>query len=389
MGPLDVWDLSPLLSLWMNRFYIYMGCALGLTLCICVQIIKKQVTRSQEKSVPGAPDSSLSPQKKQTHVSGVKIFYGSQTGTAKGFAVVLAKAVTSLDLPVAIINLKEYDPDDSLIGEITSKTVCAFLVATYTDGRPTESAEWFCKWLEESANDFRFGKTYLKGLRYAVFGLGDSAYRSHFNKVSTNVDKWLWMLGAQRVLTRGEGDCNAVQSKHGSIEADFTAWKTKFISRLQALQRGEKKACGRNCKRGKCESAQHGPGEARPHPQGELHPGDAEEEEPCESSSEDSEDELGTQDYQSLTSVVDVEDLGNIMNPVKREKTSCSALSSYSDGAMSHHNKEKSVRPPSPIQRLLQQVLSMTVGWRGRSSEDSQVQGTSSARKWRPGRRRR
>ncbi|NP_001411708.1 S-adenosyl-L-methionine-dependent tRNA 4-demethylwyosine synthase TYW1 isoform 4 [Mus musculus] len=294
MGPLDVWDLSPLLSLWMNRFYIYMGCALGLTLCICVQIIKKQ-----------------------------------------GFAVVLAKAVTSLDLPVAIINLKEYDPDDSLIGEITSKTVCAFLVATYTDGCPTESAEWFCKWLEESANDFRFGKTYLKGLRYAVFGLGDSAYRSHFNKVSTNVDKWLWMLGAQRVLTRGEGDCNAVQSKHGSIEADFTAWKTKFISRLQALQRGEKKACGGNCKRGKCESAQHGPGEARPHPQGELHPGDAEEEEPCESSSED---ELGTQDYQSLTSVVDVEDLGNIMNPVKREKRE----KSHQDGkAAMQRNPEK------------------------------------------------
>lgn len=295
-----------------------MGCALGVTLWICVQIIiKKQVTRYQEKSVPGAPDSSLSPQEKQTHVSGVKIFYGSQTGTAKGFAVILAKAVTSLDLPVAIINLKEYDPDDNLIGEITGKNVCAFLVATYTDGHPTESAEWFCKWLEEAANDFRFGKTYLKGLQYAVFGLGDSAYRSHFNKVSTNVDKWLWMLGAQRVLTRGEGDCNAVQSKHGSIEADFTAWKTKFISRLQALQRGEKKGCGRDCKRGKCESAQHGPGEVRSHPQGELHPGDAEEEEPCESSSED---EHGTQGYQSLNSVVDVEDLGNIVNPVKKEK---------------------------------------------------------------------
>lgn len=41
------------------------------------------------------------------------------------------------------------------------------------------------------------------------------------------------------------------------------------------------------------------------------------EEEPCESSSED---EPGTQDYQSLNSVVDVEDLGNIMNSVKREK---------------------------------------------------------------------
>ncbi|XP_012976174.1 S-adenosyl-L-methionine-dependent tRNA 4-demethylwyosine synthase TYW1 isoform X3 [Mesocricetus auratus] len=281
MGPpLDVWDFSsPLLLLWMNRFYIYLGCALGITLWICVQVvIKKQVIRSQEKSVPGAPDSSLPLQKKQTHVSGVKIFYGSQTGTAKGFAVTLAKAVTSLDLPVAIINLKEYDPDDNLIGEITSKNVCAFLVATYTDGRPTESAEWFCKWLEEAANDFRFGKTYLKGLRYAVFGLGDSAYQSHFNKVSTNVDKWLWMLGAQRVLTRGEGDRNAVQSKHGSIEADFTAWKTKFISRLQALQSGEKKACSGDCKKGKCETTQPGAGEVRPHLQGGLRPGGAERE---------------------------------------------------------------------------------------------------------------
>lgn len=302
----------------MNRFYIYLGCALGVTFWICVQIItKKQVTRSQEKSVPRAPGRPLSFQKKRTHVSGVKIFYGSQTGTAKGFAAILAKAVTSLDLPVAVVNLKEYDPDDSLLGEIASKNVCAFLVATYTDGRPTESAEWFCKWLEEAANDFRFGKTYLKGLRYVVFGLGDSAYRSHFNKVSTNVDKWLWMLGAQRVLTRGEGDRNAVQSKHGSIEADFTAWKTKFISRLQALQRGEKKVCHRDCKKGKCESAQPGPGEMRPHLQGELHPGDAEEEEPCESSSDE---ESVAQNYQSLNAVVDVEDLGSIVNPMKKEK---------------------------------------------------------------------
>ena len=61
--------------------------------------------------------------------------------------------------------------------------MCAFLVATYTDGQPPESAAWFCKWLEEAANDFRFGKTYLKGMRYAVFGLGNSVYLSHFNTV--------------------------------------------------------------------------------------------------------------------------------------------------------------------------------------------------------------
>ncbi|XP_007079143.1 S-adenosyl-L-methionine-dependent tRNA 4-demethylwyosine synthase TYW1 isoform X1 [Panthera tigris] len=306
---LDTWDFSsPLISLWINRFYIYLGFAFGISLWICFQIvIRKQLfifkdKNSKEKSVPKATrdlmtNGYISLQKKDILVSGVKIFYGSQTGTAKGFAASLAEAVTSLGLPVAVINLQEYDPDDHLVEEVTSKNVCAFVVATYTDGRPTESAEWFCKWLEEASSDFRFGKTYLKGMRYAVFGLGNSAYANHFNKVGKNVDKWLWMLGAHRVVARGEGDCDVVKSKHGSIEADFRVWKTKFISRLQALRKGERKPCGGNCKKGQCESSA--------------------EEEPFESTSEE---ESGTEDHQNLNSVVDVEDLGKIMNCVKKEK---------------------------------------------------------------------
>uniref|UniRef100_A0A2K6M760 S-adenosyl-L-methionine-dependent tRNA 4-demethylwyosine synthase TYW1 n=1 Tax=Rhinopithecus bieti TaxID=61621 RepID=A0A2K6M760_RHIBE len=323
----DTWDLSsPLISLWINRFYIYLGFAVSISLWICLQVVSKTQDRNlQEKSVPKAPQNLMtngyvSLQEKDIFVSGVKIFYGSQTGTAKGFATVLAEAVTSLDLPVAIINLKEYDPDDHLIEEVTSKNVCVFLVATYTDGRPTESAEWFCKWLEEASSDFRFGKSYLKGMRYAVFGLGNSAYSSHFNKVGKNVDKWLWMLGAHRVMSRGEGDCDVVKSKHGSIEADFRAWKTKFISQLQALQKGErKKYCGGHCKKGKCESHQHDSEEREEgsHEQDELHHRDTEEEEPFESSSEE---EFGGEDRQSLNSIVDVEDLGKIMDHVKKEK---------------------------------------------------------------------
>ncbi|XP_073071319.1 S-adenosyl-L-methionine-dependent tRNA 4-demethylwyosine synthase TYW1 isoform X2 [Manis javanica] len=226
---LDTWDFSsPLISLWINRFYIYLGFAFGISLWICFQIvIRKQDKKSKEKTVPKATQNLMtngyiSLQKKE-FVSGVKIFYGSQTGTAKGFATILAEAVSHLDLSVEIINLKEYDPDDHLVEEVTGKNVCAFLIATYTDGRPTESAEWFCKWLEEAASDFRFGKTYLKGMRYVVFGLGNSAYGSHFNK----------------------------------------------------------------------------------------------EEEPFESTSEE---ESGTEDHQSSSSVIDVEDLGKIMNCAKKEK---------------------------------------------------------------------
>lgn len=176
-----------------------------------------------------------------------------------------------------------------------------FLLATYTDGKPTENAEWFSKWLEEASTDFRYGKTYLKGLRYAVFGLGHSAYEDHFNtvtkqgvqlrsfmdtnscasslipmitlkklmvtqkpffswppsrfpQVGTSVDKWLWMLSGSRVMTRGEGDCNVAKSRHGSVQADFQAWKGRLLSRLQALARGEKKSCSGQCKNGTCKS---------------------------------------------------------------------------------------------------------------------------------------
>ncbi|XP_071659113.1 S-adenosyl-L-methionine-dependent tRNA 4-demethylwyosine synthase TYW1-like isoform X2 [Patagioenas fasciata] len=92
------------------------------------------------------------------------------------FARGLAEAVISLCLPVEVISMGDYDPE-----ETTGRNVCVFLVATYTDGQPTESAAWFCKGLEEAARDFRFGKTYLKGLRYAVFGLGNAVYVDHYN----------------------------------------------------------------------------------------------------------------------------------------------------------------------------------------------------------------
>uniref|UniRef100_A0A8B9YHG4 Radical SAM core domain-containing protein n=1 Tax=Bos mutus grunniens TaxID=30521 RepID=A0A8B9YHG4_BOSMU len=75
---LDTWDFSsPLISLWINRFYIYLGFAFGFSLWICFQIVIRK----------------------------------------QGFATILAEALSSLNLPVAMINLKDYDPDDRLIEE--------------------------------------------------------------------------------------------------------------------------------------------------------------------------------------------------------------------------------------------------------------------------------
>ncbi|XP_075892720.1 S-adenosyl-L-methionine-dependent tRNA 4-demethylwyosine synthase TYW1 isoform X3 [Nelusetta ayraudi] len=215
--------------------------------------------------------------------------------------------------------MKDYDPDDQLADECTNKSVCVFLVATYTDGTPTENAEWFCKWLEEASTDFRYGKTYLKGLRYAVFGLGNSVYVGHYNTVGKNMDKWLWMLSGVRIMTRGEGDCNVIKSRNGSVQADFLAWKAKFLKRLQALAKGEEKSCTGKCKtEGSCKKRRDGQAEEEDEEEEKAASQDGSEGDLMESSSDE---ESGLQEEQNSASLLDMEDLGIIMNRAKTAKS--------------------------------------------------------------------
>ncbi|NWZ64422.1 TYW1 synthase, partial [Acrocephalus arundinaceus] len=313
---MDMWSYfhTCLVSIWLHRFYIYSAVAFGISLWIVIQFTS---TRTKRKvTEPGTANKlgngCAPPQAQEVHVAGVKIFYGSQTGTAKRFAKTLAEAVTSLDLPVEVINMGDYDPEDGLAEETSSRSICVFLVATYTEGQPPEGAAWFCKWLEEAASDFRVGKNFLQGLRYAVFGLGNSAYVDHYNSVGRRMDRWLWMLSASRIMTRAEGDCNVTQSKHGSIEADFEAWKAKFLTRLQMLCKGGKKPCSGKCKKGKCKSSGKQSKEGSDHEHGTSEHENTEAEELFETSSEEEAGGTG--------SVIDVEDLGNIMGHMKKTK---------------------------------------------------------------------
>lgn len=312
--------LSYITSIWHNRLFLYSAAALifGIWFSVKVALQKKSVPIATSPLSQKPAKSSGSDKDTVIHVSGVKIFYGSQTGTAKGFAKELFDEVDASGLPCEILDMKDYDPDDQLADESTNRTVCVFFLATYTDGQPTENAEWFCKWLEEASTDFRYGKTYLKGLKYAVFGLGNSVYTGHYNTVGKNVDKWLWMLSATRIMTRGEGDCNVVKSKHGNIQADFKAWKVKFMNRLKKLVKGDKKSCSGNCKSGgSCKNKtkhEHGHEEEGEHVIQSINT----EKDLFESSSD--EEESGLQDERKGP-VVDMEDLGNIMNGVKKAKS--------------------------------------------------------------------
>jgi tRNA wybutosine-synthesizing protein 1 len=86
------------------------------------------------------------------------------------------KCLSSLEVE----NLAEYGQ----LWDTQTLPVVIFLVSTHEDGTPPSKAEWFCKSLEENANDFRVSKSYLKKLNYAVFGLGNSLYLQNYNKVT-------------------------------------------------------------------------------------------------------------------------------------------------------------------------------------------------------------
>lgn len=128
-------------------------------------------------------------------------------------------------------------------------TVSIFIVATYTDGTPCEDAQWFYKWLEDSVNDFRLSKYLLEGVRYAVFGLGNSLYQENYNVVGKNIDKWLSQLGAERYAPLGLGDENVAASLQGSIEADFDHWCEGFLHLIKNKKEQKKGGCskGNNC----------------------------------------------------------------------------------------------------------------------------------------------
>ncbi|XP_014669655.1 PREDICTED: leucine-rich repeat-containing protein 15-like [Priapulus caudatus] len=89
-------------------------------------------------------------------------------------------------------------------------TICAFIVSTYADGAPPRDAQWFCK-----------GR--LSRLRYCVFGLGDSLYADDYNRVARDVDEWLHLLSAERLLAVGLGDAHVPASEHGGTTRDFAA----------------------------------------------------------------------------------------------------------------------------------------------------------------------
>ncbi|XP_062887498.1 NADPH--cytochrome P450 reductase-like [Mobula hypostoma] len=178
---------------------------------------KKKIEVADYKTIqqltPAVRETSFIEKMKKTGKSMV-VFYGSQTGTAEEFANRLAKDAQRYGMRGMATDPEEYDMSElSRLTELEN-SLAIFCLATYGEGDPTDNAQDFYDWLQETDTD-------LSGVKYAVFGLGNKTYE-HFNAMGQYVNKRMEQLGAERIFELGLGDDD------GNLEEDFIMWREQF-----------------------------------------------------------------------------------------------------------------------------------------------------------------
>ncbi|KNE66288.1 hypothetical protein AMAG_10515 [Allomyces macrogynus ATCC 38327] len=149
-------------------------------------------------------------------IPGIQLVYGSNMGTAEDFCHQLVESAQRFGIKADMVTL------DSWVAQhdhsIKMDWVHVFITSTY-NGQPPDNAVHAAQWLK-GAHD-------LKGLQYAVFGCGNSQWRT-FQQFPKFVDERLDALGAERIANFGFGDAD------GDIEGDFAAYQAVFWVSLQS-----------------------------------------------------------------------------------------------------------------------------------------------------------
>ncbi|KAI9875349.1 MAG: hypothetical protein M1830_008595 [Pleopsidium flavum] len=147
----------------------------------------------------------------------IVIFWGSQSGTAEGFANRLAEEIhLRFGVEALAADLSDYDPET--IDLIPEAKAAIFMIATYGEGDPSDNTAGLWDWVT------RFPDLSLQNFRYVAFGLGNRNYK-HYNRVIDIVADAFDRARATKLLPVCRADDSA-----GARQEDFMEWKESLFT---------------------------------------------------------------------------------------------------------------------------------------------------------------
>ncbi|CAI7593552.1 unnamed protein product [Penicillium crustosum] len=148
----------------------------------------------------------------------VLILYGSETGNAQEVAEELGSLTERLRFATHVSELNQCKPESLFLYTLT-----IFVASTTGQGDFPANARSFWKSLLLK----KLPATFLNGINFTCFGLGDSSYPK-FNWAIRKLYKRLLQLGANEIYPTGEAD----QQHPEGLEGTFLPWMTDFRKHL-------------------------------------------------------------------------------------------------------------------------------------------------------------
>ncbi|KAF6149841.1 hypothetical protein GIB67_010915 [Kingdonia uniflora] len=124
------------------------------------------------------------------------ILYESQTGNALDVAERVGREAERMGSTGVVLSMDEIDA-----ACLQYENILVFVVSTIGQGDIPDSMKVFWRFLLQR----NLSQSWLEGVNYAVFGLGDSGYQK-YNFAAKKLDKRLSDLGVKSIIGRGLGD---------------------------------------------------------------------------------------------------------------------------------------------------------------------------------------
>jgi MioC protein len=140
----------------------------------------------------------------------IHVLFGTESGNAEIAAEDLAESIRNDSQEVDVHDLSSFS-----IAELQHDALYVFVCSTYGEGDLPNTALPFYADLSVVRPD-------LSGVRYAMFGLGDTFYTETYGQGATKLDDKLTELGAQRVGEIGRYDASSWEPVGESAVAWFT-----------------------------------------------------------------------------------------------------------------------------------------------------------------------